>query len=843
MIILYNEYGVFYALRIEEQSMEKIKIINWQLEFDGRKIPASVPGDITIDLYNAGLVKNPYFSDNQKENDWIPRRDFTYITQIQANAELLENERIELVFDGIDVYADIFVNGKLLASVDNMFMQYRFDVKPLLNEGDNELRVEMHSTLNKMDAFDTTGYYSIFNEARIFVRKAQCHFGWDWAPKICAYGIWQDVYLEYGVKAKIDDVYTVADDEGNVTFLTELNYDIHPIIDANGKNISTSYIEEAGDTLHYYFSEKPFGDTYVKKSFKVVGRKNLACFTVDSPELWWPIGYGAQPLYNYKVELERNGEIVAEKSGKIGFRSVRLLEKPKADNYLGYELEINGKIIFARGANWIPIECFTGVVADEKYDKLTDLAAQGNFNMLRVWGGGIYEKDIFYDLCDEKGILVWQDIMLACADIPEDQPAWVENMLGEVEYQVKRLRNHTSLVYWCGGNEKTGAYGRCITKGDFFVDVLLQGTILNLDKTRPYARQSPCSWTDVGQDSNSGESHHNSFERSLVDGVRRYRELVTEKHVPFVSEAALMGPNTIETNKKIYPADKLWPMNELWDDRLMENPYGSVPLTFAKRQMKYATDMYGEVTTLEDFTAKAMLIHAEAMRVEAEFTRASKYWTAGFMCWMYTDIWPSGSWSVIDYWCEPKQVYYQMKKSFAPRLVTFVQNAKKETELIVINDTLCAFNTQVRYGVKTMDGKALFEKTAQVKLLGGENEVFAEKVDFDCDRADVYLFAEYVEDGVSKKNLYSPKMWADVKFVSDYVVKTQSVSANKLLVTIKANAFAKSVFISMKDNYKCAYSNNYLDVEAGEEVTVEITCDTPIDEKDVTVTDFAKMTR
>ena len=170
--------------------MEKVKFTNWQLGYGGKRIPAAVPGDITMDLYKAGLVKNPYFGDNQKENDWIPREDFTYITEIDADEKLLAQESVEIVFDGVDVYSEIFLNGKQIGSTENMFLQYRFDIKELLQKGKNELRVEMKSTLNKMDTFDTTGYFSIFNEKRILVRKAQCHFGWDWAPKICAYGIW-----------------------------------------------------------------------------------------------------------------------------------------------------------------------------------------------------------------------------------------------------------------------------------------------------------------------------------------------------------------------------------------------------------------------------------------------------------------------------------------------------------------------------------------------------------------------------------------------------------------------------------------------------------------------------
>ena len=811
--------------------MQKRKISEWKLQYDGATIPASVPGDITIDLYKAGLVKNPYFGDNQKENDWIPRKDFTYITEIDADEKLLANKKVLIVFDGIDTYADIYVNGKLLGSTNNMFLQYRFDVKDLLKKGKNELRVEMKSTLNTMDTFDTTGYYSIFNDERIFVRKAQCHFGWDWAPKICAYGIWLDVYLEYGDPRRIDSVYTVADEKGNVTLFTQLNYNVAD--EANTKN----------DTLHYYVSKTPCkGEAveYIKKSIPVGGTKNFGCFILNDAQLWWPIGYGEHPLYGYKVELERDGKIIDTKEGKFGFRKVELIEEPKGDNLLGYALKINGEEIFVRGSNWIPIECFTGVVEDEKYDRLTDIAKNGNFNMLRVWGGGIYEKDVFYDLCDEKGILVWQDIMLACADIPEDKQDWVDNMLKEVEYQVKRLRNHPSLVYWCGGNEKTGSYGKLITQGDFFVNCILQGTIMNLDKTRPYARQSPCGWTDVGNQITSGESHHNSFERSLLEKPEVYRSLVAEKIVPFISESALMGPNSIETNKKIYPADKLWPMNELWDDRLMENPYGTVPMTFAQRQMKYASDHYGEVTTLEDFTAKAMQIHAECMRAEAEFARSNEGVTAGFLNWMYSDIWPSGSWSVIDYWCEPKQAYYQMKRSYEPKLITFVQNGKGETELVVVNDTLDKYSVTIRYGVKSMDGAILYEKETSVSELTG---VYKETVAFDCNRHDVYLFAEYLKNGEVETNVYSPKLWDNARFTSDYDVVIEKLSDCSVALTIKARAFAKSVFVSLKDNYKYTYSDNYVDVEAGKEKTIIITSNEPIDEKEIVVTDFAKMTK
>lgn len=210
------------------------RLNNWTLTFDNKTISAQVPGDITIDLYRAGLVKNPYFGLDYKDIEWVARRDFTYRTTICADKELLNNQSVTVVFDGIDVFADVYLNGTHLGATKNMFLQYRYEIRNLLHEGNNTLTVEMHSTLNAMDKIDTTGYYAIFNEKRMFVRKAQCHFGWDWAPKICAYGIWNDVYVECGSKQKINDVYVVADDKGNAAFFVELNYNINSTYDTLG---------------------------------------------------------------------------------------------------------------------------------------------------------------------------------------------------------------------------------------------------------------------------------------------------------------------------------------------------------------------------------------------------------------------------------------------------------------------------------------------------------------------------------------------------------------------------------------------------------------------------------
>lgn len=816
-----------------------MKLNQWELLYDGRTIPAQVPGDITVDLWRAGEVKNPYFGMDYKEIEWVARRDFTYRTVIRADADMLKNESVQLIFDGIDVLADVYLNGRHLGSTENMFLQYRYEIRDLLRPGDNLLTVEMHSTLNAMDRIDTTGYYAIFNVKRIFVRKAQCHFGWDWAPKICAYGIWNDVHVECGAKQRIDDVYVVADDKGNATFFAELNYNINSTYDTLGVMVEGSYEEKRGDRLHFYVSSVPSGEPDLCKTADVIGKKNFVCFVNPAPQLWWPLGYGGQPLYNYRVELERDGRIISVRCGRFGYRTVQLLEEPKGDTLLGYQLRVNGTDVFVKGSNWIPIECFTGTVTEEKYRRLTDLARKGNFNMLRVWGGGIYEKEIFYDLCDEKGIMVWQDIMLACAEIPEDNAAWVANMLSEVEYQVRRLRNHPALVYWCGGNEKTGCYGLCITKGEFFTDVTVRGAVTNLDRTRPFAKQSPCSWTDLGNDITSGESHHNSFERALSAGMDRYRTLIAENIVPFVSEAALMGPNSEETTRKIYPEGKLWPMNEIWDDRLMKNPYSPSPMTFADRELYYAETLYGKVKDLTDFTCKGMTAHAEGMRAEAEFTRSNKGISAGFMNWMFSDIWPQGTWSTVDYYCEPKQVYYQMKRSYRTVLVTFVQNGEGKTELVAVNDGTTPFSSRIVYGERTLAGETISRTAVCVRDLVNGAQKFVTDL---CDGPDRYLYAEYTLDGVPQTNVYSPSMWSRCRFESDYTVTTRQTDPMHAEITVTAKRFAKGVFLHFEDNYLYDFDDNYLDLQAGETATVHVSCARPFDVATVKAVDFAKAT-
>ena len=804
----------------------------------GTTIPAQVPGDITCDLYKAGIISDPFFGLNHlKLKEWLDK-DYKYSAEFSIDEKPSDDENVFISFDGVDLFSEIYLNGKLLGKTDNMFKRYSFNIDGQLKIGKNLLEVCMRSTTKYMQTLDTKDYFAVFNIPRILLRKEQCCFGWDWSPNIPGYGIWQDVNVYTENKAKLVDVHYVADASGEAIFFTEINYSVRSYYDNDGNFVEVK--SEHDDKIRLMLTREAnddFTDAVVKE-IRVNGNKSFIGVKRNDIRLWWPIGYGEQPLYSYKVQLVRDGKVISEKAGRLAYREVSLEQRVLDTELLSYQLKINGRPVYMKGSNWVPADCFTGCVRREKYEKLIDQAVEANLNCLRVWGGGIYEKDVFYDICDERGIMVWQDLMFACADIPEDDESFVNNAKGEIEYQVRRLRNHPSLVYWCGGNEKTGATGAKIVRGDWFVNVILRGIVGELDRSRPFAKQSPCSLTDVANDTSSGETHKNSFELSIKDGFCKYRENVAKNTVPFISESALMGPHSRQTFEKIFPKDKLWPINEYWEDRLMGNPYAAVRLPFAKQEYKFAKELYGEPKDLDDFIAKAMLVHAQALKCECEYQRAGKGVTSGFLNWMFTEVWPSGTWAIIDYYTEPKAVYYQMKKSYAPVLMSYFYRKDGRTVLFGVNDTLNDKEVSFEYGQKTITGKIIWKKSDKIIL--SPDGAYRIALDKDIEQPNTYLYVRYTADGEETTTLYSWDFWSSAELESDYATKIEEIDEKTVSVTVKAKKLAKSVFIDLPDNFKYTYSDNYFDVEAGEEKTVYVTGKDGVDASKITVSDLVK---
>ena len=833
-----------------------MQLIDWTLMVNGEcstlsnsKIKAHVPGDITCDLWKSGIIENPYYGQNHKDIRWIFDQDFIYTSVFDVDAEMLQCDEVLLTFDAVDLFSEITLNGYCIGTTKNMFLQYVFNIKPYLQLSGNVLQVKMQSTTKVAQKYNCDGYMGIFNLPRIFLRKTQCHFGWDWAPNLPGYGICGEVRLEGVSQYRIDDITYRTRNDGKITFITELNYCIHPTVDEMGVPIPNTSVPFDNDELVYRVEKQPGSGVYIEKTISVTGRKNIFNISLDDPQLWWPVGYGTQPLYHYTVSLYRNGKCVCEKSGRFAIREVSLVQEPKSEQFVGFEFYINGVKIFAQGSNWVPIDCFTGSIEDKKYKDLLQLAANANMNMLRVWGGGLYEKDVFYNTCDELGIMVWQDFMNACSDLPENDLPWQENAIEECEYQIRRLRNHPCIVYWCGGNEKVGSFVRQRPKGDFFIDYILTGIVSRMDPTRPFGRQSPCSFTELGSDSVSGDCHSSSFDRPFFDWmqtgtntVTQYRKFVSEKIYPFLSENASFGPHSVATNRKIYPVDKQWPLNEYWFDRMTCNPYdGMGGYPFAKKLDVLIEGMYGKAQSMEDYVAKGMVLHAECMRAELEWVRVHKAVTGGFMNWMYSDIWPCGTWSVVDYYTEPKQVYYQMKRSLRPVLATFFMDTDGTTKLSVDNGSNKPVKLNVTYGKRTYAGETVQSEKIQITLDCGE--VCHKAVSFPVEDPNTYLFVTWDDGEKVESNVYSPDMWRSAEFSGSYTIETEQMEPCKAKITVKANGFVKGLYLSFPDNCNYRFSDNYLDVEDGQEVTVTVTAEHPIDLQQLMTTDYAKMAK
>lgn len=812
----------------------------WTVKINDKTIPASVPGDVTRDAYNANLIPDPYFGLNHEKIRFVTESDVTYMTRFCVPEKVLSNDEVLISFSSVDTFSEIYLNGKLLGKTENMFLKYEYSVKDILLPDDNELIVKFTSTIKVMNGFDTTGYFGVFNDKRIFVRKAQCHFGWDWAPDMPGYGICGDVTLKGVSSHRIQDVTYKAMNDGNVTIFAELNYTVRPKMDFKGNVIERNNVDCVNDIIRYTLYLLPGApdenSPKIVSESKVKGRKNFKNFVVSSPELWYPNGYGNQPVYFYKVELLHDGKVIDASNGKLAFREVKLLQKPMGEDAVGYRFAINGKEVFIKGSNWVPCECFVGLAERGKYEKLIRMAKEGNLNALRVWGGGIYEKDEFYDLCDEYGILIWQDFMFACSDIPEENKAFVDNVEKEVVYQVKRLRNHPCLFYWSGGNEKTGSFGLQDTHGDYFIDVILRGLVESLDGTRPYAKQSPCSLTDAGNDCSSGDCHAGCYEASFYNSPLKYRNNLAKTKYPFISECAVMSVGSLQSLEKIFPKDKIWAPNEYWQDRLMDNPYGEIKMNFVDKQFYYTDALYGKSEAIRPFLAKTATVHSEVLRAEIEYARINGDYCGGFMNWMYNDMWPSATWSVIGYDTEAKAPYYQMKRSYEDVLITFTQT-ENGTVLAVACDAE-SFSGEVTYGLKDLNGNLLTERKENFDVRSGS--VAIKPIDFNYEIPNAYLFAEAFSDGRKITVVYSYDMWHGCDFESDYTVRKEKCD-DGLKVTVRANKFAKGVTLILPDNYKYEYTDNFFDLEAGEEKTVFVKG--AENEADLTVTDFAKETK
>ncbi|GIH94773.1 glycoside hydrolase family 2 protein [Planobispora siamensis] len=614
-------------------------------------VPARVPGCVHVDLLAAGLIPDPYRGLNELDVAWVGRADWRYDTVVRSVPAGFE--RTDLVFDGLDTVARIRLDGVELGTTRNMHRSYRFDVTEIVREG-APLSVSFTSAYTEAEGLrDLLGarpnsYPEPFN----YIRKMASSFGWDWGPTLVTAGIWRPVRLESWSTARLAGVrplVTVAGGDGRV----EAHVEVERTRTGADRELLLT-VEVAGRTVR---QAVPAGATSA-----------VAALEVPRPELWWPRGYGEQALYGCRVVLSDagTGDVLDRWERRIGFRSVELDESGD-EHGTAFTLRINGQPVFARGVNWIPDDALPVRVTPQRYRHRLGQAAEAGVNLVRVWGGGIYEDHAFYDACDELGLLVWQDFLFACAAYPEERP-----LRGEVEAEarenVTRLSPHASLVLWNGNNEnlwgfrdwgwEAGLAGDSWGEGYYLG--LLPRIVAELDPTRPYSAGSPWSgsWERHPNDPAHGPSHF--WE---VWNRRDYTDYLND--VPrFAAEFGWQAPPAHATLRESLGDDQLGPASPgMLHHQKAEDGNGKLDRGLAHH--------FAAPASFDDWHFLTQVNQARAVATGIAHWRSHWPVCAGTVVWQLNDCWPVTSWAAIDGAARPKPLYHELRRLYADRLLTF----------------------------------------------------------------------------------------------------------------------------------------------------------------------------
>lgn len=656
-------------------SGEVTELLNsgWKLQTaKGKWIPATVPGYVHTDLLKAGLIPDPFIGDNEKAVQWVAEKEWQYSLTFDAPLTILWNYRADLVFEGLDTYAEVWLNGTKILSANNQFREWRCDVKQLLTHKGNKLLVIFPPMKPIEDSLQKAYGLQLPGENRVFTRKGQWQYGWDWAPSIASVGIWKSVKLVGNGTVALEGV-AFRPTFGNHKLKT---------LDAVFR-LDVRKPTEIGLSVKHPDIEVNTGKIKLDS-----GRHEITVpllFRADV-QYWWPAGMGAQHLYDFLCEVYgAAAEPLIQKSVKYGIREVELVQEPDLFGS-SFCFRINGLKVFARGANWVPADHFPTRVTPAQYRKLLDEATFSSMNMLRVWGGGNYEDDEFYRLCDEKGIMVWQDFMFACAMYPGSEPM-LENIRAEAEQQVHRLDNHPSVVLWCGNNEISEGWHRwgwpaAYSKPDSariwndylkIFESLLPEVVQDKAPGTPYWPSSPSLGRGDPKHVFSGDSHYWGVWHD-AEPFEQFRSKIPR----FMSEFGFQSYPGMQTIRKFAPADQLSPDSEVMLVH-QKHPRGN-PLIG-----QYMKEWFPEPESFERYVYYSQLMQAEGMAMGILAHREAKPWCMGSLYWQLNDCWPAVSWSSVDYYGERKAMQYKAKEVFSPTLAT-VSVTGVLAEITVIND-------------------------------------------------------------------------------------------------------------------------------------------------------------
>ncbi len=676
---------------------------------EARYIDAEVPGEIHMDVWKQGWIKDPYVETNCLAARWVEECIWSYRRFFTAPRVALKG-RAWLHFEGLDLAATIVLNGQEIGKHANSFHPCRIEVTGKLKPGRNLLTVHLDGGLFHAAEKPVEGW-GVGLDARLhkrhWLRKPQCQFSWDWSTRLINVGITKPVRLEWtSDPVRLDRFVPLADLSANLkTGTIRGRLFVEGLTDKPCRGKLTLEVPEAG--------RKATVDVEIKPGLSPVE----VSVQVTDPELWWPVKHGGQKLYTIRVSLSAGGKRIGDRSSRIGFRHVRINQYPHPDKGRYFTIEINGRKIFVKGGNFVPVDMIFPRADRQRYDKVTDLALEANFNMLRVWGGGLYESDDFYELCDEKGILVWQEFIFACAKFPVQDEAFHNSVREEARFNIRRLAPHPSLAIWCGNNEmEWGAWNWGYDRGVVYPDhALFHLTIPRLlaeeDPGRYYQPSSPYSPDGLNPNADeAGDQHPWSVGMQNTD-FRDYRKMVCR----FPNEGGTLGPTSLPTMLACLPKDQRYVQSFAW--QIHDNSVDSWGEPSYPDQM--VAQWLGKdirKLSIEEFTYWGGLIQGEALREYCENFRRRMFDTSSAIFWMYNDCWPATrSWTIVDYYLRRTPAFAAVRRAMQPLHVIV---AEEDDDIVVfgVNEHSQTWSGTVRYGLFNLAGGLPMDQSLPVDL-------------------------------------------------------------------------------------------------------------------------------
>ncbi|WNS41411.1 glycosyl hydrolase 2 galactose-binding domain-containing protein [Paenibacillus sp. MMS20-IR301] len=813
----------------------QMNLKNWEFRACGDEawLPAAVPGTVHMDLLRNGVIDEPFYGTNEHELQWIDKKNWEYRTALTLEAQWQSLAVTELVFSGLDTYADVYVNNVHALSADNMFRTWTVNVKGLLQTGENEIRIVFRSVVTedlpklaqlgyKLPAPNDQSELGGLQEQQIsvFARKAPYHYGWDWGPRFLTSGIWREAVLTGRDNVSIKDLYirqnAVSQEEARLTAILEVDA---PAAWSGMLRITAG------------------GQEWMKAAVLVPGKQQLELeLVIDAPRLWWCNGLGEPNLYSFRAELLEGEEAVAAAETTTGLREIKLIRKPD-ERGASFYFELNGVRVFAKGSNHIPNDSFMTEVTEERYRHEITTAVESNMNMLRVWGGGVYEEEIFYRLCDEYGLLVWQDFMFACSMYPGDE-AFLESVRAEAEDNIIRLRNHPCIALWCGNNEIDSAWshyednmgwgwkegmaaGIRETLWGYYEEIfhrILPGAVAAFHPGIDYWPSSPLRELTRGQDQHAtrimgeGDIHYwgvwhgiEPFENYNINVGRFMSEYGFQSFPELKSVLSYAEEADMELESKVMLAHQ-------------KNGRGN-------QLIKEYMDMYlPQPKDFRSFLYMSQVLQAEGIRIAIESHRRNKPYCMGTLYWQMNDCWPVASWAGMDYYGRWKALQYTVRKSFKPVLLSVDSTDAENLKVHAVSDRREPLDGELVIRLQDFSGAVLREWSQPVTLAADSAAVvFTQPVAGlleGYEPSGVLLAASLLEVGqvLEHKEHYFAAA-KDIPLSQPVITVTEVPDSAGTSFTLSSNVLARGVYLTAEQ--EGIFSDNYFDLLPGEPKTVQ----------------------